>query len=81
MQYLGDPAAVSRTPAGLCPSHWSIFRPEPTVPFTELEDIAAALDAATPGNAYRAAAVRRFQSQARRCDVATATSLDLAAGA
>ena len=36
-------------------------RPEVAVPFTELEDIAAALDAAAPGNGYRAEAVRRLQ--------------------
>ena len=50
------------------------------MPFTELEDIAAALDAAAPGNGYRAAAVRRFRNQARRSGGAPADALDLAAG-
>ena len=55
-------------------------RPEVAVPFTELEDIAAALDAAAPGNGYRAAAVRRFRNQARRNGGAPAEALDLTAG-
>lgn len=55
--------------------------PELTVPFTELEDIAAALDTAAPGNGYRTTAVRRFMNQARRSGGATVTALDLTAGA